>query len=87
MGPVTARDGALGGTSADGSLAGGGGGGGYTTGGGGGTASDFGGHGGGGGGGGFISSPRLSQGQQIDAKGYWGLGHTDGIVIITPVFG
>jgi hypothetical protein len=32
-------------------------------------------------------SPRVSQGQVINAKGYRGLGHTDGIVIITPVFG
>jgi len=46
--------------------------------------------GGGGGGGGGLSctdSPRVSDGQVINAKGYRGLGHTDGIVIITPVFG
>ncbi len=42
---------------------------------------------GGGGGLSYTDSPRVSDGQVINAKGYRGLGHTDGIVIITPVFG
>ena len=35
----------------------------------------------------YTDSPRVSDGQVINAKGYRGLGHTAGIVIITPVFG
>ena len=60
-----------------------------STGGAGGNAGGYGGAGGGGGGGGlsYTESPRVSDGQVINAKGYRGLGHTDGIVIITPVFG
>ena len=91
LGGATSWPGAPGGTSPDGSLAGGGGGGGggFSTGGAGGNAGGYGGAGGGGGGGGlsYTDSPRVSAGQVINAKGYRGLGHTDGIVIITPVFG
>ena len=91
LGGAPSWPGAPGGTSPDGSLAGGGGGGGggFTNGGAGGNAGGFGGAGGGGGGGGlsYTDSPRVSDGQVVNAKGYRGLGHTDGIVIITPVFG
>ena len=86
LGGATSWPGAPGGTSPDGSLAGGGGGGGggVSTGGAGGNA---GGYGGAGGGLSCTDSPRVSDGQVINAKGYRGLGHTDGIVIITPVLG
>jgi hypothetical protein len=90
LGGAISWPGAPGGTSPDGSLAGGGGGGGgFTNGGAGGNAGDFGGAGGGGGGGGlsFTDSPRVTHGQVISAKAYHALGYTDGIVIITPVFG
>jgi hypothetical protein len=91
LGGATSQPGDAGGTSPDGSLdgGGGGGGGGFTTGGAGGNAGGFGGAGGGGGGGGlsYTDSPRVSDSQVISAKGYHGLGYTNGIVIITPVFG
>jgi hypothetical protein len=91
LGGSTNRTGGLGGTAPDGTLAGGGGGGGggYPTGGGGGQAGALGGGGGGGGGGGssYFTNEYVSHGQQLNAKGYWGLGNTEGLVIITPVYG
>jgi hypothetical protein len=45
--------------------------------------------GGGGGSGGlsYFTSSHISDGRQIAVKNYHNLGTTDGIVIITPIFG